>query len=107
MTGTPTSKYTLNATNKTNVKNTLKRYGYNDSYLDQLDDDDLMELLQTAQDNDVNYSQRTRDRQDTMTDFAKQLNQLTGSKQRQAEQAGRIAQNAQRTQGLASMMQNF
>jgi hypothetical protein len=69
--------------------------------------DELLAALQTAGSDAYQRSQRTLDRQDSMTDFRAQLADLTASKQRQAEQAGRIAQNNTRSQGLAQMMSNF
>lgn len=92
---------------RSDVVSKLRQYGLSSNYLDQLNDDQLMELLKTQEDKEENYRDRTRDRTDTMNDFTKQLDMLTGSKQRQAEQAGRIQQKSAATQGLAQMMSNF
>ena len=68
------------------------------------------ELLNTAnQVNADNYQNklRQRDRQDALVDFRAQLSDLTASKQRQAEQAGRLGIANTRAQGLGAMMSNF
>jgi hypothetical protein len=89
--------------------NDLYRSGYNasGSALSGMTNDEL--LASSNQVNSDNYQARRRqqDRQDALIDFRAQLGDLTASKQRQAEQAGRLAQANTRTQGLSQMMSNF
>lgn len=69
--------------------------------------DEKRSLLNRIQTDNYENTARDRDRQNALTDFRAQLADLTGSKQRQAEQAGRIAQANVRAQGLGQMMSNF
>jgi hypothetical protein len=90
-----------------NARQRLIDAGYPASMVNAADNSKIFGLLETIGSNTYERSQRALDRQDSMNDFRAQLADLTASKQRQAEQAGRIAQNNTRSQGLAQMMSNF
>ena len=72
-----------------------------------LSDEELLALAAYENQAESDRRKSQMDRADTNEDFKSQLAQLTGSKQRQAEQAGRIQEGVMRTQGLAGMMSNF
>lgn len=97
----------LDDNKRTNLKNYLSGKNYNQGVLDSYSDDELFRAAEKAQSGDLERDERTKDRKETLSDFNTQLAALTGSKQRQAEQQGRINQQAARTQGLAQMMANF
>lgn len=69
--------------------------------------EDINDLLRRVVTDTYENQARDRDRANSLADFRAQLADLTGSKQRQAEQAGRIAQANVRAQGLGQMMSNF
>ena len=69
--------------------------------------DNINALLERSITDQYENQARDRDRANSLADFRAQLADLTGSKQRQAEQAGRIAQANVRAQGLSQMMSNF
>ena len=109
-TPTPNERNTLTPNERLKAK--LREYGYDGAYIEEKlqtpeGRSELLEDLKTAQDREINYADRTRDRKDSLQDFQTNLNLLTGSKQRQAEQQGRIAQSLERTRGLSGMMANF
>lgn len=95
------------ATDRTNLISDLTAQGYNANTLNNSSNDDLLSLGEQAGSDAYQRRQRQQDRADSLSDFGAQLSALTASKQRQAEQAGRIAANNTRTQGLAQMMSNF
>lgn len=90
-----------------NVIQDLKSKGYSENSLNAATDEELLGWANYENQAESDYRKSEDNRRNTMTDFKSQLSQLTSSKQRQAEQAGRISQNVQRTQGLAQMMSNF
>ena len=69
--------------------------------------DNINALLERVINDQYENKARDRDRANSLADFRAQLADLTGSKQRQAEQAGHIAQANVRAQGLGQMMSNF
>lgn len=81
--------------------------GFSQQALNSFTDQELMDALRERDTYGREYNRRTQDRKDSLADFGTQLSMLTGSKQRQAEQQGRVAQNLERTRGLAGMMNNF
>ena len=97
----------LTSTQRTNIINDLSRKGYSANSLVVATDEELLGWANYENQAESDYRKSETNRANTMTDFRSQLAQLTSSKQRQAEQAGRISQNVQRTQGLGQMMSNF
>lgn len=93
--------------NRTAIIDELVAKGYSRSSLEAATDQELMSWANYE--NEVTRDNRQDDRNRAVTnwDFKNNLAQLTSSKQRQAEQAGRINQGVERTRGLASMMSNF
>lgn len=81
--------------------------GFSQQALNSFTDQELKDALNERNAYEREYNRRTQDRRDSLADFGTQLSMLTGSKQRQAEQQGRVAQNLERTRGLAGMMNNF
>lgn len=81
--------------------------GFSRQALNSFTDQELKDAMNERDTYGREYNRRTQDRRDSLADFGTQLSMLTGSKQRQAEQQGRVAQNLERTRGLAGMMNNF
>jgi hypothetical protein len=75
--------------------------------LDNMTRDELLNAANQLNSDNYQNKQRQRDRQDALVDFRSQLSDLTASKQRQAEQAGRLGIANTRAQGLGQMMSNF
>lgn len=101
------STKSMSATDRSNLISALAKAGYNAQTLGNSSNDELLSLGEKLGEQENQRSDRQADRADALTDFGAQLSALTASKQRQAEQAGRIAQATTRTQGLAQMMNNF
>jgi hypothetical protein len=99
----------VDGTQRNNMISDLWNSGYQGSAtgINNMTNDEL--LNQANQVNADNYQNklRQRDRQDSLVDFRAQLSDLTASKQRQAEQSGRLATSNTRAQGLGQMMSNF
>lgn len=92
---------------KAGLTDYLSKKNYNQGLLGAYSDDELFRTAEKEQSQDREREERYKDRKETLSDFNTQLAALTASKQRQAEQQGRINQQAARTQGLAQMMANF
>jgi hypothetical protein len=105
--GTASSQSNTKLVDDINSRNVLRNAGWSDSAIKNMSDDQIINQLATLGENQYQRGERTKDRQETLQDFRSQLSDLTASKQRQAEQAGRIAQNNVKAQGLAQMMGQF
>ena len=105
----------LSSTQRNALYADLNSKGYNAGYkpgvtwgaIQSLSDEELLAAAGYENQAESDRRKSQMDRADTNEDFKSQLAQLTGSKQRQAEQAGRIQEGVMRTQGLAGMMSNF
>jgi hypothetical protein len=97
----------LSSTARTNIINDLVAKGYSANSVSQATDEELLGFANYENQAEADYRKSENNRANTNDDFRGQLAQLTSSKQRQAEQAGRISQNVARTQGLSQMMSNF
>jgi hypothetical protein len=96
-------------TQRQNMINDVWNAGYSGSYngLANLTRDELLNTANQVNADNYQNKLRQRDRQDALVDFRAQLSDLTASKQRQAEQAGRLGIANTRAQGLGAMMSNF
>jgi hypothetical protein len=91
------------------MRDQLLAAGYSGSTngLNNLTNDEMLNLANQVNADNYQNKLRQRDRQDALVDFRAQLSDLTASKQRQAEQAGRLGIANTRAQGLGQMMSNF
>lgn len=101
------SSISMSSTNRNSMINSLAAKGYNINSLNEMSNDEILELSNFENQAESDYRKNRTDRSDSMSDFRSQLASLNSAKQRQAEQAGRIQEGVQRTQGLAQMMSNF
>jgi superfamily I DNA and RNA helicase len=101
------SSISMDRTRRNAMISALSRKGYDMNALKEMSNDEILELANFEGQAESDYLKNRTDRSDSMSDFRSQLASLNSAKQRQAEQAGRIQEGVQRTQGLAQMMSNF